>query len=89
MALMAALQVHLHPIGTVSTFLPTRLERGDMFLTEENSSPRKWKTTPRTRAASRDQLSQACATLSRRLCHGLMLCSRRLRNRGCAPRPRG
>ena len=67
MALMVALQIHLHPTGTVSTFLPTRLERGDMFLTEENSSLRKWKTTPRTRAASRDQLPQACTTRSRRV----------------------
>lgn len=31
MALMVALQIHLHPTGTVSAFLPTRLERGDMF----------------------------------------------------------
>lgn len=45
-----------------------------MFLTEENSSSRRWATTLRTQAASRDQLPQACVTLSRRLRHRLMLC---------------
>lgn len=45
-----------------------------MFLTEENSSSRRWATTLRTQAASQDQLPQACVTLSRRLRHRLMLC---------------
>ena len=67
MALMVAPQIHLHPTGTVSASLPAQLERGDTFLTREHSNPRRWKTIPRTRAASWDQLSQVCENLSRPL----------------------